>query len=77
MNQGRTVFTQFLDFLPKYDFDKCVARHHGKFRVCKADSRLFPWRVFGVPRFLLHRHVDIFLEKFLELAPTFHFYFRF
>jgi hypothetical protein len=26
MNEGRTVFAQLLDFLPKYEFDKCVAR---------------------------------------------------
>ena len=37
MNEGRTVFAQLLDFLPKYDFDKCVARYHGNFRV-----RTFP-----------------------------------
>jgi hypothetical protein len=35
MNEGRTVFAQRLDFLPKYDFDKCVARCHGNFRVRK------------------------------------------
>ena len=33
MNEGRTVFSQLLDFLPKYEFDKCVARYHGNFRV--------------------------------------------
>ena len=35
MNEGRTVFAQLLDFFPKYDFDKCVARYHGNFRVRK------------------------------------------
>ena len=35
MNEGRTVFAQLLDCLPKYEFDKCVARHHGNFRVRK------------------------------------------
>ena len=35
MNEGRTVFAQLLDFLPKYDFDKCVARYHGNFRARK------------------------------------------
>ena len=29
MNEGRTVFAQYLDFLPKYEFDKCVARYRG------------------------------------------------
>ena len=31
MNEGRTVFAQLLDFLPKYEFDKCVTRYHGNF----------------------------------------------
>ena len=35
MNEGRPVFAQLLDFFPKYDFDKCVARYHGNFRVRK------------------------------------------
>jgi len=35
MNEGRTVFAQLLDFLPKYKFDKCVARYHGNRRVRK------------------------------------------
>jgi len=35
MNKGRTVFAQLLDFLPKYEFDKCVERYHGNFRVRK------------------------------------------
>ena len=35
MNEGRTVFAQLLDFLPKYEFDKCVTGYHGNFRVRK------------------------------------------
>ena len=35
MNEGRTVFAQRLDCLPQYEFDKCVARYHGNFRVRK------------------------------------------
>ena len=35
MNEGRTLFAQLLDFLPKYEFDKCVARYHGNFRCRK------------------------------------------
>ncbi len=35
MNEGRTVFSQLLDCLPKYEFDKCVARYRGNFRVRK------------------------------------------
>ncbi|KAB2645238.1 MAG: DUF4372 domain-containing protein, partial [Verrucomicrobia bacterium] len=35
MNEGRTLFAQLLDFLPKYEFGKCVARYHGNFRCRK------------------------------------------
>ncbi len=35
MNEGRTVFAQLLDHLPKYEFDKCVARYSGNFRTRK------------------------------------------
>lgn len=33
MNQGRTVFAQLLDHLPKYEFEKCVQRYQGDFHV--------------------------------------------
>jgi hypothetical protein len=29
MEEGRTVFTQLLDYFPRYEFDKCVSRHGG------------------------------------------------
>lgn len=29
MNVGRTVFSQLLDFIPKYEFQLCVERYHG------------------------------------------------
>ena len=35
MHQGRTVFAQLLNFLPQYEFDRCVARYHGNFRSRK------------------------------------------
>src|SRR5260221_6667041 len=38
MNEGRTVFAQLLDCLPKYEFDKCVRRYRGNFRVRKLPS---------------------------------------
>ena len=38
MNEGRAVFAQLLDCLPKYEFDKCVARYHGNRRVCKQST---------------------------------------
>jgi len=33
MNQGRTVFSQVMDFVPMYEFRKCVARYRGNHRV--------------------------------------------
>lgn len=33
MNEGRTVFAQLMDELPKYAFDKCVRRYGGNHRV--------------------------------------------
>ena len=35
MNIGRTVFSQVIDFLPLWDFRKCVARYHGNYKVKK------------------------------------------
>ncbi len=33
MNEGRTVFAQLMDELPKYEFNKCVRRYGGNHRV--------------------------------------------
>jgi len=33
MNSGRSVFSQLMDFLPKYDFIRCVDRYDGNHRV--------------------------------------------
>lgn len=33
MNTGKTVFSQLMDFLPRYEFSKCVKRYNGDFRV--------------------------------------------
>ncbi len=35
MQEGRTIFAQLLDFIPKYEFDKCVARYNGNKSVRK------------------------------------------
>ncbi len=32
MNIGRTVFSQLLDLLPKYEFDKAVKRYKGNYK---------------------------------------------
>ena len=33
MYTGRIVFSQLLDFLPRYDFEKCVRCYRGEYRV--------------------------------------------
>lgn len=33
MNKGKTIFSQLMEFLPKYDFDKCVKRYNGDYKV--------------------------------------------
>ncbi len=33
MNQGQTVFSPLMDFVPMYEFRKCVGRYRGNYRV--------------------------------------------
>ena len=33
MNAGRTVFAQIMDFLPRHEFRKCIARYGGQRKV--------------------------------------------
>jgi hypothetical protein len=33
MNEGKTVFSQIMEFLPMYEFRKCVERYHGDYKV--------------------------------------------
>jgi len=33
MNSGKTVFSQLTDFMPTYEFQKCVERYHGEYKV--------------------------------------------
>ena len=35
MEKGRTVFAQLMEFIPWYEFDKCVARYNGNLGVRK------------------------------------------
>ena len=35
MNSGKTVFAQLLQFLPRYEFNKCVKRYNGNYKVRK------------------------------------------
>jgi len=33
MSTEKTIFTQLLSFIPRHEFDKCVARYDGDYRV--------------------------------------------
>lgn len=33
MNNGKTVFAQLMTMMPEYEFDKCVDRYNGNYRV--------------------------------------------
>ena len=33
MNIGKTIFAQILGFLPYYEFNKCVKRYKGNYKV--------------------------------------------
>lgn len=33
MNTGRTILSQILDFVPKYEFEKCVNKYNGNYKV--------------------------------------------
>ncbi|HOD79329.1 MAG TPA: IS4 family transposase [Syntrophorhabdus sp.] len=33
MNIGKTVFAQLMDFIPMYEFNKCVSRYNGNYKV--------------------------------------------
>ena len=33
MNSGQTIFSQLMDFAPRYEFRACVERYHGHYKV--------------------------------------------
>ena len=35
MHQGRIIFAQLLDFLPRHEFNRCVEHYHGNYRIRK------------------------------------------
>ncbi len=39
MNAGQTVFSQLMDFLPTYEFNRCVGRYRGNLRVRQFSCR--------------------------------------
>jgi hypothetical protein len=46
MNSGKYVFRQMLDFVNQYEFNKCVSRYSGNYRVhdfkcwCNRESQM-------------------------------------
>lgn len=47
MNSGRTILSQVLDFVSLYEFDKCVDKYQGNYRV----RSFFCWEQFIVMAF--------------------------
>jgi hypothetical protein len=33
MNSGQSIFSQLMDFAPRYEFRRCVERYHGHYKV--------------------------------------------
>jgi len=68
MNTGRTILSQILDFVSKYDFDKCVSKYKGNYRV-----RTFTcWEQFIVMAFaqLTYRESLRDIESCLEAVSN-------
>jgi len=57
MNRERTIFSQILDFLPKYEFDKCVERYQGNHKILCAQQTV------GIQFARLASRVPIFSGK--------------
>jgi hypothetical protein len=45
MNAGQTVFSQLMDHLPSYEFQKCVERYRGDAPIgaSLAATSIWPW----------------------------------
>lgn len=39
MHAGRSIFAQLMDFLPTHEFNRCVSRHRGNYRVRRFSCR--------------------------------------
>jgi len=33
MNSGKSIFSQLMDFIPHYEFVKCVERYNGNYKI--------------------------------------------
>ncbi len=41
MNSGKTIFSQLMDFIPTYEFRKCIERYNGNYRKPENMGSLF------------------------------------
>ena len=68
MNVEKTVFAQLLSFIPRYQFDKCVTRYRGNYRV----KTFTCWEQFIVMCFAQWTYRDSLrdIETCLHAMPT-------
>ena len=68
MNSGKTIFAQLMDFIPAYEFRKCVARYNGNYKV----KSFTCWDQFLTMAFaqLTYRESLRDIEACLRLAPA-------
>jgi hypothetical protein len=68
MNSGKTIFAQLMDFIPTYEFRKCVERYDGNFKVKSFSC----WDQFLTMAFaqLTYRESLRDIEACLRMAPA-------
>jgi hypothetical protein len=68
MNFGKTIFAQLMDFIPTYEFRKCVARYNGNYKV----KNFTCWDQFLTMAFaqLTYRESLKDIEACLRLTPA-------
>ena len=51
MNVGKTVFSQLMEFVPQYEFQKCVERYQGNYKIKSfpAGINSFVWVLTSSP----------------------------
>ena len=70
MNQGKTVFTQTMSLIPKYEFDKYIKRYYGNRHAigfkCRDQFMVMSFAVKGLPRAIC--------SGMIQLASSFSFF---
>ena len=68
MNSGKTIFAQLIDFIPSYEFRKCVDRYNGDYKIKSFSC----WDQFLTMAFaqLTYRESLRDIEACLRLAPN-------